>query len=48
MVKDESLSTLKLSIFLLTRKYFSLTGLKKNHRLELEELNNYFLGSVKG
>lgn len=48
MAKEKSLSTLKLSIFLLTRKYFSHTALKKNHRIELEELNNYFLGSVTG
>lgn len=46
MVNEQSLSTIKLSIFLLTKKYFSYTTLKKNHRIEIEELNNYFLGSV--
>jgi len=48
MSKEKSLSTLKLSIFLLTVKYFSFATLKKNQHLELEELNNYFLGSVSG
>ncbi len=46
LAKEKSLTTLKLSIFLLVREYYAFSSLKKNHLLELKELNTMFLEST--
>ena len=46
ITKEKSIGTLKLSIFLLVRNYFFFSTLKKNHLIEIDELNKSLLQSV--
>ena len=44
--KEKTMTSFKLSLFLLVRDYFGFSTLKKNHIQELDDLNKYLLETI--
>ena len=46
LIKEKSMASFKLSLFLLVSDYFSFSTLKKNHIAELNDLNEYLIETI--